>query len=286
MEQQANPVTKQKFKIAAPNGEAVDLKKCVESGTGGLVFFGHLVLWTLVVILSVASGGILLIVMLFAPLIEAFNRKKAEATLRGSALQIGPNQFGELYESAKIIAQRLGLKNVPDIFLLEDNTINAAAGKVGSRSVIVLVDDTVNACILTGNLQSLNFILAHEMAHHAFGHTNMIRGYLSQMLKSLSRKDEFSCDRVASEIVNDSEAAVDALCILLAGPQLYPYLERDALIQQAAQVERNKHSKKAEKTMTHPLMLRRIYRALGGDAEAYASTRAATVEPIPEKSSF
>lgn len=286
MEQQPTTVTKQKFKIAAPNGEAVDPKQCAEPGTGGLVFLGHLLLWSLVLILSVASGGILLLVLLFAPLVDAFNRRKAEAALRGSALQIGPDQFGELYESAKVIAQRLGLKTVPDIFLLEDNTINAAAGKVGSRSVIVLVDDTVNACILTGNLQSLNFILAHEMAHHAFGHTGMIRGYLSQMLKSLSRKDEFSCDRVASEIVNDSEAAVDALCILLAGPQLYPYLERDALIQQAAQVEKNKHTMKAERTLTHPLLLRRIYRALGGDAEAFAQTRAATVESIPEKSSF
>ena len=98
---------------------------------------------------------------------------------------------------------------------------------------MLLIDDTVTACVLTGNMQSLNFILAHELAHHALGHTGTIRSYITASFKKLSRLDEFSCDRVAAAIVDDSEATVDALSILLAGPQLFPYLNRQALAEQA-----------------------------------------------------
>jgi Zn-dependent protease with chaperone function len=287
MDQQLQPgIKQQEFKIAPPDGPHINPKNYVERGTGSTLFMGHLILWLFVIIISVATAGLFLLVMLFVPLINAFNRRKVEAALQGSALQVGPGQFREIYESAQVIAQRLGLPKAPDIYIVEDNTLNAAAGKIGSRNVVALIDDTVNACIMTGNIQSLNFILAHEIAHHALGHTGTIRSYLALNLKSLSRLDEFSCDRVAGEIVNEPNAAVDALAILLAGPQLYPYLRREALIEQAVAVEENRHSKKAEKTLTHPLMLRRIYRALGDHAKTAVTASPTRVSEIPAKSTF
>lgn len=250
------------FSLPAPQGSPVDPKQCVEGGTGFALFIGHLVIWTVFLVLSIVTAGIFLVIAMFIPVIELLNRKKAEAALRGSGVAVGPDQFGAIHEAAQVIAQRLGMDRAPDIYIVEDNTLNAAAANVGRRPVVALIDDTVNACLMTGNLQALNFILAHEIAHHALGHTGTVRAYIAMNFKKLSRLDEFSCDRAAARIVPDANAAVNALSILLSGPQLFPYLNRDALIRQAAESEADKHSKKAEKTMTHPLLLRRIHRVL------------------------
>ena len=51
---------------------------------------------------------------------------------------------------------------------------------------------------------------------------------------------------------------VEPLMLLTIGPQLMPYVNRDALLRQASEVAENKLSKKAEAGLTHPLALRRI----------------------------
>ena len=85
----------------------------------------------MVILLGVISWGIAWFLMLFSPLIEMANRKKNRAMLQGSALKVGPDQFGQLHESAQVIAGRLGLEKTPEIYIIESNTLNAA----GRRSV-------------------------------------------------------------------------------------------------------------------------------------------------------
>lgn len=112
------------------------------------------------------------------------------------------------------------MKALPAIYVAEGNTINAAAMRIGGRKVIILIDDVVDACLRSGDPQTLAFILGHEMAHHALGHTNLIRASLAKYFKKLSRLDEFSCDAVANQLVGNAQISAKALVTLLSGPQL------------------------------------------------------------------
>lgn len=71
--------------------------------------------------------------------------------------------------------------------------------------------------------------------------------------------DELSADRVALALVEDREIAYDGLVLLTVGPQLFPYVNRNALMQQVLEVGQDKLSKKSEQGLTCPLTLRRIF---------------------------
>ncbi|HXC34427.1 MAG TPA: M48 family metallopeptidase [Candidatus Acidoferrales bacterium] len=201
--------------------------------------------------------------LLFGLLVDYFRRKKALASLKGSSIEIGADQFPEIYACAQAIAQRLGMSQPPAIYLVQGNTINAWAMRAAGRQVVVLMDDVVNAALLSDEPRALSFIIAHEIAHHALGHTGYFRSQLRTVMKWLSRLDEFSCDAVANEIVGDRSVSATALTLLTSGPQLFRYVNPARLAEQAREVVADKKSKKAEKHLTHPLLLRRLCRFVG-----------------------
>lgn len=252
------PIEPKTFPACDANGAAVDAKSFIEPKTGLAVAVGYtlLVIFGLVALATIYLAALIVIGLI----VDFFRRKKALAALKGSAIEINSYQFPEIHQAAQAISQRLGLAEVPAIYLVEGNTINAAAARIAGKQVVVLIDDTVDACLRSGDARTLNFILAHELAHHALGHTGLCRSQVSRMFKWLSRLDEFSCDAVANEIVGDRNTSAQALVVLLAGPQMLPYLNLNQLVEQAREVDRDKNSKKAEKTMTHPLLLRRMLR--------------------------
>ncbi len=248
------------FPALNPSTTPVDARRHIEPGTSFAVVLAYLVGTLVILIGGAVSYGILWVVLLFAPLADYFNRKKVMALIKGSALEVSPAQFPEIHQCATALAQRLSLQTVPHIYILEGNTINAAALRVAGRKVIVLQDDLVDACLRSGDVQTLTFILGHEMAHHALGHTGLIRSGLTKVFKKLSRLDEFSCDAVANELVGDMNVSTRAIALLVTGPQLMPYLNFNALIAQAHQVAADKNTKKAERKLTHPLLLCRLAR--------------------------
>lgn len=240
----------------------VDPKQHIEPGTSSAKAIAYVFAVIVLIIVALASFGVGLLLMPLGLLVEYFNRKKAMALLKGSALEVGPDQLPELYHCAKNFALRLGMKETPAIYVVESNVINASAMRVGSRQVIVLVDDVVEACLRSDDPEALGFILGHEMAHHALGHTGVIEAALFRTYKKLSRLNEFTCDAVARELVAEDSVAVNALLVLLTGPQLVPFVNREAVLRQAAEVTTDKNSVKAERNLSHPLLLRRIQRML------------------------
>ena len=243
---------------------SIDAKQYVAPGTGLHSFIG----WSLLVIfgpflfivLTIASYGILLIALLIAGL-TYFNRvQKLKAKLRGSALRLDECQFPDIHRSAVAMSERLGLSECPEIYIVEDNHQNAFALKKGSKRFVILIDDIVFGALATGNSGALDFILGHELAHHALGHTSFFRAMIRSKYLPLSRLDELSCDGVAHALVGDKTAARDALALLLVGPQLFQSVNKEALDRQAREVSEDKNTKKVERQLSHPLLLRRYAR--------------------------
>ncbi|HXI73139.1 MAG TPA: M48 family metallopeptidase [Verrucomicrobiae bacterium] len=246
-----------------PNGASINPKEYIEPGTDISVVLGFLLFGVGLLIGIVATTGILLLVFVIAWVAYYFNRKRAIAALKGSAVEVSEVQLPEIHECAVTIAGRLGMSSPPKVYILEANTINAAAVKLAGKKVLVLQDDMVDACLRSGNARTLTFIIGHEMAHHALGHTGILRSNLTKAFKKLSRLDEFSCDAVANALVADPKISARAIALLTVGPQLMSYVNFGSLMQQAQEVDLDKHSKKAERHLTHPLLLRRLSRFVG-----------------------
>jgi Zn-dependent protease with chaperone function len=242
----------------------IDPKQYVAKGTGFHSFVG----WTLLLILGpiiilftiLATYGVALIAWIIAAVLYSSRTRTARARLRGSAVRVDGAQFPEIHEAARGMAERLGLAECPDVYVVEDNQQNAFALKHGSKRCVVLIDDIVYGALATGNAKALHFILAHELGHHALGHTHLLRSMISSKYLPLSRLDEFSCDAVAHALVGDTTAARDALTLLLIGPQLFQRINKQALDQQAHDVVADRFSKKSEARLSHPLLLRRYAR--------------------------
>lgn len=248
------------FPKCQADGSGVDARAFIEPKTGLAVALGSIVFGIFLLISLIV--WVIIIVFLIGLLVDYFRRKKALAHLKGSSIEINEAQFPEIYACAQTVAQRLGLSQVPSIYLTEGNTINASAIRLAGRQVVVLMDDIVYAALASEEPRTLTFIIGHELAHHALGHTKYFRSQLRAMMKWLSRLDEFSCDAVANEIVGDKSVSAKALTLLASGPQLFRFVNMSRLAEQSREVVADKKSKKAEKHLTHPLLLRRLYRFL------------------------
>lgn len=238
----------------------VDATALVEPGTGGRVVLGYVMLAVLGLVLAASTAGVGLIGLLVAPIVDWFRWKKVRAALRGSGLQVSPQQLPELHRAIAEMSTRLGMKEAPDCYIVESNVANGFAVKLGTRDIMLLTDDVVWGALQGSEPRALGFIVAHELAHIALKHTSTLRTIMRTSVKSLSRVDELSCDNVALALVGDRKVATHGLAMLTVGPQLMAHINDAALLQQAASVTADPQTLKAEKTMTHPLLLRRIDR--------------------------
>jgi Zn-dependent protease with chaperone function len=249
---------------AVASHQAVCVKDYTAPGTGLHQTIGYLI-----GLIALALTGFVLIFatfgvgLLIALLVHFSNQKKMKAKLHGSALQLGPNQFPDVYKMVQQTAAAMQMKTVPEVYIYEDNTQNAGAAKVRGKKILLLTDDMVYGAMTTKDARVLQFIIAHELAHHELGHSGLFRSYVSTAYKTLSRLDEFTCDGVAAAVVQNQAASAKALALLSVGPQLLPKVNIDGLIEQAKQVAANKQSKKSEAGLSHPLLLRRFARVMG-----------------------
>lgn len=247
------------FPHLSGGGVQVNAADHVADGTGLWTTLGYLVLAILVVATVVGTMGSALIFGIVGAIVGYLTHKRVFARLKGSHLQVGPHQLGEIYACADEFCKRLGMTKVPEIFVVETSELNAVAFKLFARKAVLLTDDLLWGALHAESPQALRFIIAHELAHHALGHTGFVRGAVASSFRPLGRLDELSADRVALQLVGDREIAYEGLMLITVGPQLLPYVNRTVLMQQAMEVGQDKRSKKSEAGMTHPLTLRRLY---------------------------
>jgi Zn-dependent protease with chaperone function len=143
------------------------------------------------------------------------------ARLRGSAIKLGPQQMPELHGRVLAIASRLGLKKVPDAYLMQaGGALNAFATKLFRSNFIVLYSDLVNAC--GDDAEAVDFIVGHELGHVKAGHLRfqwlIILGRLFPFIGgAYSRAREYTADRYGLASINDPRAATHGLTVLAAG---------------------------------------------------------------------
>jgi Zn-dependent protease with chaperone function len=244
--------------VITVDGPDVDPRDCIEPGTSGNVTLGWMVIVLGCLVFAASTMGVGLLLLLIAPVVDWFNQKRVRALIHGSGLKVSDKQFPEIHDCVEKFCERLGMPEVPDVYIVEASILNAFAVKFGKRDVILLTDDLVHASIIQQDPSSLAFVLGHELGHIALGHTGRIRTWLRSSLKKLSRLDEYSVDRIGLKLVGRKQIAVEGILLLTVGPHLLPYVNPVAVRDQVNEVAADKYSRKAEKQSTHPLLLHRI----------------------------
>lgn len=243
-------------------GGKINAKDYEERGTRLLVFCAFLI--TIIVTLSavVASYGIFLIVLLLYPLFASYLHKKAMARIHGSGVLVSEYQFPSIYKCMMTFKERFDITKEVFIYIVEDNVVNALVVKYGRKNVILLTDDLIHGCLASNNPQALSFVIGHEFGHIALNHSGVFRSWIAQHLKKLNRLDEYSADAIATALVHDKAIAFTGLLLLTVGYALLPYVNSERIVTQAQEVALNKYSKRAERSITHPLLLNRLHRML------------------------
>ena len=150
------------------------------------------------------------------------------AEVRSRAIKVTSRQFSEIYDMAVKYAAMLGLKKIPEIYLVQENgVLNAYASNVLRKRYIIINADLLEIAYRQYNdFSSIGFVLAHEMAHIKLKHVSIWNRYtvmLTQILPiigpALSRVREYSCDRLA-QVVSENDG-MEAMMALSIGKHLY-----------------------------------------------------------------
>lgn len=183
-------------------------------------------------------------------------------SIRGNGVRINEKQFPDVYERVVAMSNQMGLKKVPDVFVIQsEGMLNAFATRFWGRNMVVLYSEIFDLGREQGK-EELDFIIAHELSHVKRRHVwkNILIApaqFIPFLAQAYSRSCEYTCDREAAFIINNVEAAKRALTILSVGKQVYREVNEDAFVEQ---IHTESHGAvwMSEVLSTHPNLPKRI----------------------------
>jgi Zn-dependent protease with chaperone function len=205
------------------------------------------------------------------------------AQIRGSAVRLGPDQFPKLHAHVENLARRMGLRRMPEVYLVQqDGAINAFATRFLRTHMVVLFADLLEAC--GDNDAARDMIIGHELGHirsgHLWGHWLLMPASLIPFVGgALSRAREYTCDRYGRAAAGDEDAALVGLTILAAGGRYAPQVNRVALARQQQQIAKG-WMMVGEWLATHPPLSKRLIALAPHLAPAPVQDRIRWVRPI------
>ena len=168
-----------------------------------------------------------------------------KALIYGDSVKVGPNQFSMIHQIVKNHSERLGLVQVPDVFIHSGNgVLNAIAMSFLSRRYVVLNAPIIDLMMKRGKITELAFVIGHELVHHAAGHTNIWRGifvrpalFIPFFALAFSRACELTADRIGMILISDASSAKKSLISLALGSEsLANDIDVDVFIEQELEI--------------------------------------------------
>ena len=186
------------------------------------------------------------------------------AQYRANAIRITEKNFPEIYAVVEDYSRRLGLKKTPKVYLTQENgLLNAFSTFILRRQYVVLLADLFEVAYLEHHdLESIKFIIAHEMSHIRLRHATfsyqisiLFANYIPILSSTLSRAREYSCDRVAQHLVGVS--GVEPMLALIVGKHLYKKVDVEDYVRHCHET-RGFFVFVLNMLSTHPIMPKRI----------------------------
>lgn len=162
---------------------------------------------------------------------------------RASAVPITPRNFPEIYDRIQLYAKRLGLKEVPEAYIMQENgVLNAFSAFIIKKQYIEICADLFEVAYREHkDIDAISFVIAHELAHIKLKHATFpynIRILFSNSIpifgSTASRAREYSCDRLAQKVTGID--GIDAMFALMVGKHLYKDVDKQAYLHYAQTV--------------------------------------------------
>ncbi len=235
----------------------------VPGETLNLLFSIGVSIFVLLVLLRVTFGLILLGVVGAVAMV-----KLKQSQLLGQGIRVTEAQLPKVHAAVETAAMRLGM-DIPDVYVIQNQEINAYAMGVFGKKTVVVHSKTIE-CMEQEELVS---ILGHEFSHILCGHTQwialtstsqLVRVPLVSMVLNFifllwTRKAEYTCDRGGLIASGNLQASMTALIKLSVGEHLFKQLDLEALLSQKEDLDSDLFSRLSEKMSTHPYILKRIF---------------------------
>lgn len=218
-----------------------------------------------VILLASTVGTIILFALPFC-LISWITGLFFKASLFGNALKVSEHQCPEIHKMVVDVASDIGMTKIPDVFIYNaGGIINAYAIKFIGGKYVMLFNGIVDLSLKRNAPDELKTIIAHELGHHAAGHTGLLKNLLimpARMIPYLgnaySRACEYTCDRIATAVIKDANIVSNALVGLAHGSvAIASHVNREAFVQQESEIP-GLPGYINEIYSTHPRLTRRI----------------------------
>ena len=182
--------------------------------------------------------------------------------IQGNAIKVTEQQFPDIHEILVAQSQRLGLRSVPALYVLQSGgMLNAFAARFGGRNYIVLYSEVLAVAYQEGR-ETVEFIIGHELGHIKRKHVSLARTLLLFPARHIpflgsaySRACEYTCDNIGYFLCQTD--AHKGLLILATGKNLYKKVDVKAFVE-AANKESGFAFWFAEKVSSHPHLAKRI----------------------------
>ncbi len=181
--------------------------------------------------------------------------------LKGNGVQVTEGQFPEVYEEYRSMGEAMGLRRLPRLFLLQEGgMLNAFAIRFSGSNYIAIYSDVFS--LLSSDMESLRFILAHELGHVRRHHMSkrfwtFPSSLVPFLTQAWSRRCEYGCD--AQGLVFAKDNPLNGLVLLAAGRELYTRINVARYIEDA-RGNRSAVVRFAGVFMSHPYLPLRLAR--------------------------
>ena len=212
----------------------------------------------IVFLFSIIGIVILGVLMLLSYFIHALSM----ASIRRNGIRLSNQQFPDMYEKAEMLAQKMELKKMPNIYVMESSGfLNAFATRFFGKNMVVVYSEIFDLSE-EGREDELLFVLAHEFAHlkrrHVLVHMLVLPAmYVPFLGEAYLRACEYTCDRYAAYYVDNIEAAKKALAMFAIGKKLSSKVNQEAFVEQIRE-ESGFFAWLNEKLSSHPDLPKRI----------------------------
>ena len=184
-------------------------------------YFIVLLVVSIFVWLCVVISVVGIFIALGLAIVTWFTHGLLVARLRSEGVLITAQQYPELHASFVEACQRLGLAQVPELYLLQHGgVLNAFATRHAGRDFVVIYSSFVEA--LGSSSPMIKFLMGHELGHlqrkHLTKKVLLAPGMILPLLgEAYHRACEATCDRYGAYAANDLPSSMLALTVLASG---------------------------------------------------------------------
>ncbi len=179
------------------------------------------------------------------------------------SVEITENQLPEIYSAYRAVARRMGLEELPRLYLANGNgLLNAFSAKCQvKRSYVVIYSDIVDIAYELGDFDGVNFVLAHELGHIKCNHVALWRQGIMAVPRllflgrSVVRAQEYTADRCAAYYAPEG---AESIMILFAGKRMYRRVDLKAYLDSVSDHRDGFWLKVANLASDHPVGFRRV----------------------------